>query len=160
MSNSKIIVPRSSWLQGMNELHRRGAEHHEAGAFLLGKREQGRSVVSRWVFYDDLDPEAYSTGVCVLYADSFDRLWSECRKARLEVVADLHTHPGHPGQSESDRTNPMVSASGHVGIIVPNFARGPHWRHQLGVYRYEGDHKWTNLSGWSARGLLKTGTFR
>lgn len=160
MPNAKMIVPRSIWLRGLAELRRRGAERHEAGAFLLGKSEKGRSVVSHWIFYDDLDPDAYSSGVCVLYADSFDRLWSECRKSGMAVIADLHTHPGSAEQSHSDRTNPMVSTAGHVALIVPDFARGPHWRHRLGVYRYEGDHQWTNLSGWSARRLLKTGTFR
>ncbi|AUW47157.1 hypothetical protein CUJ84_pRLN3000015 (plasmid) [Rhizobium leguminosarum] len=160
MANAKIIVPRASWLRGLAELHRRGAERHEAGAFLLGQSENGRSVVSHWIFYDDLDPGAYSSGVCVLYADSFDRLWSEGRKTGMAVIADLHTHPGSPEQSHSDRTNPMVSTAGHIALIVSDFARGPHWRHRLGVYRYEGDHQWTNLSGWTARGLLRTGTFR
>lgn len=157
---TKIIIPRATWLTGLAELYRRGGGRHEAGAFLLGKSEKGTSIVSRWVFYDELDPHAYSTGVCILYAESFDRLWSICREAGLAVIADLHTHPGSPKQSQSDRTNPMVSTAGHTALIIPNFASGPHWRHRLGVYRYEGDHQWTNLSGWSARGLLKTGTFR
>nr|MBO1965657.1 Mov34/MPN/PAD-1 family protein [Sinorhizobium medicae] len=160
MARTRIVIPRAIWLAGLTELHRRGGERHESGAFLLGKSENGKSVVSRWVFYDELDPNAYSTGVCVLYAESFDRLWSLCRKAGLAVIADVHTHPGSPTQSHSDRTNPMVSTAGHTALIIPNFACGPYWRHKLGVYRYEGDHQWTNLSGWRARGLLKTGTFR
>lgn len=32
----------------------------------------------------------------------------------------------------------MVASAGHVALIVPAFARGPVWRHRLGVYRYEG----------------------
>lgn len=160
MASCKIVMPRDLWLWGLAELHRRGAGRHEAGAFLLGKAEGERCVVSRWLFYDQLDPQAYSSGVCVLYANSFDRLWSECRSTGLAVIADVHTHPGSPGQSHADRTNPMVSIAGHIAVIIPNFAQGPHWRHRLGLYRYEGEHRWTNLSGWSARKTLKTGTFR
>src|SRR6218665_2488008 len=125
MDRIKIVIPRAIWLAGLAELHRRGGERHESGAFLLGKSEKGKRVASHWVFYDELDPDAYSTGVCVLYGESFDRLWSICRKAGLAVIADVHTHPGSPAQSHSDRTNPMVSTSGHIALIVPNFARGP-----------------------------------
>lgn len=160
MADNKLSVARRVWLDGLAELCRRGGMKHEAGAFLLGTQDGGRCVGTKWVFYDDLDPHAYATGICILHADAFDRLWRLCREAGLTVVADIHTHPGSPQQSSSDRANPMVALTGHLALIVPNYAKGPHWRHRLGVYCYEGAHKWTNLSGWRARATLSTGTFR
>jgi proteasome lid subunit RPN8/RPN11 len=154
----RLIIPRGAWLSGLIELRRRGAGVHESGAFLLGRVEGPRRIAERWVYYDELDPNAYSTGVCVLYAEAFDHLWSLCRQNDQSVVADVHTHPGAAGQSQADRENPMVASAGHMALIVPTFARGPVWRHRLGVYRYEGAHRWTNFSGWSARRILKTGT--
>jgi proteasome lid subunit RPN8/RPN11 len=158
MADTRLFVPGKAWLEGLSELHRRGRDTHESGAFLLGAAAS-RSV-TMWVYYDDLDPAAYSSGVCVLYGEAFERLWSICRSAGLKVLADVHTHPGSPVQSSSDRKNPMIAVAGHLALIVPNFATGPHWRHRLGLYRYEGEHRWTNLSGWGARRELKTGTFR
>jgi proteasome lid subunit RPN8/RPN11 len=160
MADNKLIVARRVWLDGLAELCRRGGMKHEAGAFLLGTQDGGRRVGTKWVFYDDLDPHAYATGICILHADAFDRLWRLCREAGLTVVADIHTHPGSPQQSSSDRANPMVALAGHLALIVPNYAQGPHWRHRLGVYRYEGSHKWTDLGGWRARTAISTGTFR
>lgn len=160
MSDSKLIIARDCWLEGLEQLRERGREVHEAGAFILGTDTGEHRVGTEWLFYDQLDVNAYSTGICILHADAFDKLWRYCRENQLTVVADIHTHPGSPSQSPSDRTNPMVALQGHIALIVPNYARGPHWRHRLGVYRYEGSHTWTNLSGWRGRLTLSTGTFR
>jgi hypothetical protein len=98
------------------------------------------------VFYDELDPEAYVTGVCVLNGDAFAKLWALCRARKLTVVGDAHTHGGAGIQSDPDRTNPMVARTGHIAIIVPDFARWPIRRHRLGVYEYRGQHEWTDRS--------------
>jgi hypothetical protein len=126
----------------MAELERRGGHRHEAGVFLLGVEVAGRRQVTDRVFYDELDPNAYSTGVCVLHGDAFAKLWALCREQNLMVVADVHTHPQAAFQSQSDKTNPMVATSGHLAIIVPNFARWPIPRGQLGVFEYRGHHQW------------------
>jgi len=148
------------WSDLLRQLHARGGGEHEAGAFLLGPLESPTRAVTQVLYYDELDRNAYSSGVCVLYADSFEQLARFCRERSLCVVADIHTHPGSPGQSASDRANPMVAQAGHIAIIVPNDAAPPMWRHRLGLYRYRGAHQWDNLSGWSARRVLRTGTGR
>ena len=155
----ELIISRGQWLGLLSELLRRGGGQTESGAFLLGRSEGDRRIFQSAVFYDDLDPKAYSSGVCILYADAFERLWGLCRARGLQVLADVHTHPGNSLQSEADRRNPMVARPGHLALIVERFASDPVWRHRTGVYRYEGSHTWTNLSGWGARRILNTGTF-
>jgi proteasome lid subunit RPN8/RPN11 len=141
----------------MAELRRRGRGLHESGCFVLGKVEGNKRCAVRCVYYDDLDPNAYASGVCILDGGAFPPLWELCRKEELTVVADIHTHGGEAFQSPADRENPMIARPGHLALIVPRFAKGPVWRHRLGYFRYEGDHRWTNLGGWGARALLKTG---
>jgi len=153
----RISCPSRLWHRVLSELHRRGEKKHEAGAFLLGSESAGRRVVNDVVFYDDLDPLAYSSGVCILRGGAFAKLWSLCREKQLTVVADVHTHPGAAGQSGSDRTNPMVSREGHIAIIVPDFAAAPVRQHRLGVYAYRGGHAWDDYSGRKARAFLYTG---
>jgi hypothetical protein len=143
----RISCPRRLWRRTIAELDRRGRRRHEAGAFLLGRDIQGRAEISQVIFYDELDPEAYRTGACVLYGDSFAKLWARCRESGLKVCADVHTHGGAALQSEADRTNPMVARAGHVAIIVPDFAVAPIAHRDLGIYEYWGDHAWTNHSG-------------
>ncbi len=143
----RISCSKSFWFQLLNELQQRGEGWHEAGAFLLGKKGSQRLEITERVFYDDLDPSAYNSGVCILHGDAFAKLWKICRERGLSVVADIHTHPGAAVQSYSDRTNPMVATPGHVAIIVPNFARFPTEDNGLGIYEYRGGHEWINFSG-------------
>jgi len=125
--------------------------------FLLGKEKGGRLEVKDAIYYDELDPHAYSTGICILHGDSFAKLWAICRERSLTVVADAHTHRFAALQSHDDRTNPMVARSGHVAIIVPGYARPPVLQSDLGIYEYLGEHAWKNRGGRQAKHFLYTG---
>jgi hypothetical protein len=155
--NHRISCPSEYWQRVVRELDRRGDREHEAGAFLLGIERDGRRDVRSVIFYDQLDPQAYETGVCVLHGDAFAKLWAHCRAQKLTVVADVHTHRGAGFQSRSDKTNPMVARPGHIAIIVPNFARWPIDRNQLGIFEYRGQHEWTDCSPSCVRNFFYTG---
>src|SRR3954451_11210878 len=116
---------RNLWLALGAELHRRTEGRHESGAFLLGTRAAAEHEATALVYYDDLDPRAYSTGICVLHADAFGRLWDRCAEMSLVVVADAHVHPRGARQSLSDRDNPMIARPGHLALILPLMARPP-----------------------------------
>jgi len=152
----RLCCSSRRWRGLVTELDRRGQRRHEAGAFLLGTTHAGRREVKQAVFYDELDPRAYATGVCVLHADAFAKLWAICRERGLSVVADVHTHPGGGFQSDSDRTNPMVARKGHIALIVPDFGRWPINPTRMGIYEYEGDYAWLDHSPTRAR-FLYTG---
>jgi hypothetical protein len=162
VSAARLHIGRARWLDLLDELHERSEGRHESGAFLLGAIDGADREVSSIIFYDDLDANAYSSGVCILEADSFETLWAHCRTTGLKVVADAHLHGnnGRARQSSSDRTNPMIAKPGHLALIMPRLAKRPIWRHHLGVYQYLGSHRWMDLSGWQARSIVKTGTWR
>lgn len=153
----RINCPGSLWSSLTAELCRRGAGQHEAGAFLLGNRTGTRSDVTDVIFYDQLDPQAYSSGVCILHANAIAELWRRCREKSLTVVADVHTHPGAAWQSVSDKANPMVARSGHVAIILPDFATAPVADSKIGIYEYLGEHQWTDQSPSRRPGFLYRG---
>ena len=102
----RLTIPSVFWERLLWELRRRTEERHESGAFLLGHPgEEGRRVTDV-VFYDDLDPNAYRTGIVVMHASSFGALWDRCRSSGLSVVADIHVHPRAAFQSRADRKKP------------------------------------------------------
>lgn len=143
----KLTIPFPLWHTLLGELHHRTSERHESGAFLLGHADDKERRVDQIVYYDDLDPDAYSTGVVVMHAASFSSLWGLCRSRGLSVVADIHVHPKGAWQSLADRDNPMIALPGHLALIVPFYAR-PHVRlESLGFFEYRGSHRWRDLSG-------------
>lgn len=143
----RLSIPRGLLGTLVGELHRRTEQVHESGAFLLGVIGADGRQVKDVLYYEDLDPHAYRTGVVILHADSFGRLWDTCRARGLQVVSDVHVHEYGAGQSLADRTNPMIAQSGHLALILPNFARSPIAAEQVGFYEYLGSHRWRALGG-------------
>lgn len=138
-----------TWSRLMRELRRRGEGRRESGAFLLGKTEGDRVRVSRFVCYDDLDPRSLDKAFISFASHGYPKLWEHCRAAGLDVVADIHTHPGgNTGLSMTDRQHPMLPNPGHYALIVPSFAGGPVWSSRgVSIHRYLGGMDWQSWHG-------------
>jgi proteasome lid subunit RPN8/RPN11 len=138
-----LRLPVWLWARALAELRRRGAGRRESGAFLLGKAGEGTRI-RHYLCYDDLDPDAYQNGGIAFHAVGYAALWRYCRERKLQVLADVHTHPGPDvRQSTLDQRHPMLPMQGHTAVIVPNFGRTPWWSlRNVGVYEYLGEFKW------------------
>jgi proteasome lid subunit RPN8/RPN11 len=139
-----VQVPLFFWRQVIFQLQYRGAGKRESGAFLLGQRHGTIGRVRKHICYDDLDPGAYQSGAIAFHAVGCAALWKFCREENLQVLADVHTHPGTGiWQSPTDQQNPMLPVVGHTAIILPNFGLTPWWSLKAaGVYEYLGNLKW------------------
>lgn len=132
------------WRRLIGRLRERGRDRsRESGAFLLGRRSDGRARIVDFILYDDLDPHCLDTGIVRFDGRHFAALWSICKERGLTVVADVHVHPGGAGQSDSDQAHPMISRAGHVAMILPRFAAGRQPRRDIGIYRYLGGKRWS-----------------
>ncbi len=142
MKCTSVNIPPLLWMRLLRQLRKRGGGYRESGAFLLGKT--GSRRVRKFLCYDDLDENALDSGIVMIHAMGFVRLWNICQRENLRVLADVHTHPASwIEQSESDRTHPMVAQPGHIALILPNYAK-PNRKRLSGaaVYEYLGDHNW------------------
>lgn len=142
----ELICERALWEAGVEELHRRtNGRRRESGAFLLG--EPGSPAKIRdFIFYDDIDPGALDTGIVMIDGRRLGALWKICRDRVLEVVADVHVHPGSFRQSPSDQANPIIARANHIALILPDFAQGANLPGRIGVHRYLGNRRWRDES--------------
>lgn len=157
----RLSCPAHLWQETVRELRRRGAAERESGAFLLGKRSLRGGVERRRVlaaaYFDDLDPDCLDSGIVVFDGAGFGPLWRLCRETGLQVVADVHTHPGIARQSDADRKHPMIATAGHFALIVPDLAVRVPMDADLGLYEYAGSHQWHDHSGPGASRIFYTG---
>jgi hypothetical protein len=137
------------WYAGVEELERRTLDgRRESGAYLLGPhRADGGRDIREFVFYDDLDPDALSSGIVTIRQTALPRLWQICRNRGYGVVADVHVHPGGYGQSNSDQANPVMPRAGHIALILPDFARNLPVPGSIGMYEFMGGRAWKEHSG-------------
>lgn len=138
----KRKISTKLWAQLIEQLCRRGKNERETGAFLLGPF--GTGDITEFICYNDLDAEAFDSGIIIFKSEGYMPLWKHCLEEALTVLADVHTHPGNwSGQSTADQTHPMISQRGHIALIVPNYAtREQQTLRNVGVYEYQGDLKW------------------
>ena len=142
-----LRIRRSVWKTMMRELEVRGAGIRESGAFLLGRPRGRRPRVTHVVYFDDVEPESLNGAVHLTLA-GYSRVWELCADQGVEVLGDVHTHPGDGvRQSQVDQDNPLVARPGHIALIVPRFARGRITPREVGVYEYRGDDGWRDRPG-------------
>lgn len=139
-----IEMPIFLWAMLVFDLRKRGHGRRESGAFLLGQQTGSRTKVRRYICYDDIDSNAYQGGAIAFHAAGYAALWKHCRALKVELLADIHTHPSSDvRQSFIDQRHPMVPMIGHTAIIMPNFGRTSPWSLMgIGVYEYLGNFKW------------------
>ncbi len=140
-----LSCPRVLWDSILSELRERGRGQRESGGFLLGKRLKNGRIIERLLPYDVIDPKALR-GHIVFDGSRMDMVWRECRQHGLQVVADIHTHPGGFGQSRVDQANPMIPELGHIALIIPNFAMQLYLPGQIGMYEFRGRDGWLDHS--------------
>lgn len=129
----------------------------ESGAFLLGRRRNGRARIVEFVLYDDLDPNCLDSGIVRIDGRYFGALWNLCKRRNLTVVADVHVHPGCALQSDSDRAYPMIARAGHLALIIPRFALGPLRQADIGIFRYRGAKTWEVISAPARKAFFHIG---
>lgn len=138
----RLRIRRRTWRRLIDELEARGHGTRESGAFLLGNRRGRRRVVTHIAYFDDLEPGALNGAVRLTHR-AYSALWARCASHGVEVLADVHTHPGDiVRQSQIDQDNPLVAQRGHVALIVPRFAAGHTAPDDVGAYEYLGDEGW------------------
>jgi hypothetical protein len=140
-SASRLRFSRRQWRRMVDELARRGRGERESGAFLLVDAPGGTRV-REIVYFDDLDPTCLTGGIS-LDGSAYPPLWEICRRRRLRVGGDVHTHPEDwVGQSHTDKDNPMIAVAGHLALIVPHLATRGARPYELGVHEYLGAEGW------------------
>lgn len=142
-----LRLDRDTWHGLVRELDRRGRRRRESGAFLLAAASGDPRVVTRIVYFDDLDP-ACLKGHIHIVGTAFSKLWDTCEAEGLRVAGDVHTHPGPDvAQSSIDADSPAIARAGHVALILPNLAAGDVRPSSVGIHLYRGNAGWRSWFG-------------
>ncbi|MEB3286895.1 MAG: hypothetical protein VKJ04_05275 [Vampirovibrionales bacterium] len=138
----EISMPSAIWTDLVAELARRGSGVRESGAFLLGSIYSGRREVMAFIPYDELEPGCLDAGYINFTSIGYRKLWRLLKECGLQVVGDIHTHPGKPIQSHIDRDNPMMPNVGHIALILANYAQKHPMPSDAALYIFKGSQLW------------------
>jgi hypothetical protein len=158
VTDARLLFDAVLFREVIHELARRGGGSRESGAFLMTDRDHAASSLPQPVtavaYYDDLDPDCCRTGAITFHGDGYTALAARCRRDRLRVIGDIHTHPSdRVAQSRTDAAHPMIALDGHVALIAPRFAIAVTDAQALGVHVRE-NGGWASFFGPKAAALV------
>ncbi len=135
-----IEISLYHWYKLLTGLKLRAKGIQESGAFLLSNRNS--KDVKSIAFYDTFDPTVSDSGI--IQFEGGVKFYEFLAENNLEVLADIHTHPGkNTQQSVLDKTNPMIRLKGHIAIIAPDYCKSVFIKpRDCSVYKYLGEFKW------------------
>jgi proteasome lid subunit RPN8/RPN11 len=152
---SRIRVPRNVIDATHAHLHAVGLYGCEGWVFWAGTVVDNLAVIAAAYVPEQ---KAYKSegGVCVVVeAPALHKLNIWLYQNRLELIAQVHSHPGRAYHSDTDDRFPIATTIGAFSIVVPNFARDPIAIGNCAVYRLEKSSLWTEMSRQSVEVMVE-----
>jgi len=139
---AKLLVTAKALDSLIVALVRSQQQRHEGIAYLLG-RTDGATTLAVAVFA----PDARTT------AGSFHvrpRAMLSCMQAaarfELQVVAQVHTHPGQAYHSDGDVEGAKIRYPGYASLVLPEYGRHLPSLTGAAAYLWQKPHGWVELS--------------
>lgn len=87
------------------------------------------------------------SGICaVVEGSELRRIGMELYKEKLQLVAQVHSHPTNAYHSETDDEFAIVTTMGGLSLVVPDFAVGPFDLNEYAAYRLTESGSWEELN--------------
>jgi len=153
-----VAVPAGLIDRVVSHLRTCGAHGLEGVAFWAGRLEGSQFLVTQAFVPRQHALIDTRSGVGVaIDGDELFRLNVWLHKAGLQLIAQIHSHPGSAYHSSTDDDMSVVTRVGALSIVVPDFAAGVFDLSTIAVHRLAKDGGWKKLSKKEVKQLLQIG---
>ncbi|MCV2864409.1 Mov34/MPN/PAD-1 family protein [Albidovulum sediminicola] len=116
---SRLVITRSC-IEGLGEcLSPEIDRGHEGIAYLLGQSDGTTTVAVAAI-----RPKARTTrGSFAVEAPAMARVVRAAVDRGLQVVGQVHTHPGEAYHSDGDNDGAKIAFTGYVSVVLPDYGR-------------------------------------
>lgn len=152
----RLQVPRRIVDQTVRFMQNQGRQLCEGVVLWAVESKAPRRVVEAII--PDQEPVPANQGACVVLPLPFrERLTREMYARGMQVVAQVHSHPGDAFHSETDDRYPVIHHRGAISIVVPHFARYGLNLANAAVFVLEAWPHWKELDLQAKAALLELG---
>ena len=142
--NGLIQCPRGFLVETISFLHEGADSNSESMVLWLGTKQDRGWEVREVVRPDqEVDVDFFR-----IPPPSMRKLMSHIRATRLQILAQVHSHPGRAYHSKADDAWAIVRHVGAVSIVVPTFALGTNDQNfecRVATYRLNEDDRWAPI---------------
>lgn len=115
----RLIITESSLASMQHSVAAETAKRHEGIAYLLGQTNGSTTIVLGAV-----RPESHTTrGSFNVSSLAMAKVVRTANDAGLQVVGQIHTHPGEAYHSDGDVEGARIAYDGFVSIVAPDYGR-------------------------------------
>lgn len=150
----RIKFPRKCAQTAIDALFTAGRRGVEGVALFAGTRDGDVFNITRTIIPEQSAGNVESGLLYVVQGNELHRIGLELFDAGLQLIAQIHSHPGAAYHSETDDAYPIVTVLGGISIVVPNFARGGVNLREWAVYQLSIDNTWVELSNEQKHNLI------
>jgi proteasome lid subunit RPN8/RPN11 len=150
-----VVVPRDVIDSIHAHLRLTGAAHCEGVGFWAGRLFGEDFVVEAAIVPPQTTGHMENGLAVVVSGDALFRMNVWLHENHMTTIAQVHSHPGDAYHSDTDNDYAIMTRTGGLSIVVPNFARDEFSLDIVVVHRLEPDGSWKVLSERDARDLIQ-----
>jgi hypothetical protein len=151
----RFEVPRRVVDELQEFLREAGAAEYEAVGFWAGIVEGDVFRVREAVLPEQQAVRSAEGEVAVVVSgEALFRLNVRLYRSGLELGAQIHSHPSAAYHSETDDAFSVMTRTGGLSLVIPNFGRGPFDLVDAAVHRLGENGRWTRLEPRDAYALI------
>jgi proteasome lid subunit RPN8/RPN11 len=141
-----VNIPSSLWHKTQKGLATRGAGERESACLWVGQRGKEIWSVKGIIFLDDIPGTISNKRFHHTPKEVVNKIYQVLRKEGLQIIADVHTHPGRDVEmSDLDKNHPIEYRVGLLSLILPNYGFPPITLRNTGFHEYLGNDMWTQI---------------
>lgn len=152
---TSIHLPKSCAYEALAWLYKAGRRNVEGVALWAGVRDGDSFIIKRTIIPEQ-NAGSFEDGlIYVVKGEELHRIALELFDSGMQLIAQIHSHPGEAYHSQTDDAYPIVTVKGGISVVVPNFAEGGLNLRDWAVYRFLPETAWTELSQAKKETLIK-----
>lgn len=141
----RYYIPDSVWQAVLGDLAKRGRRHDEGLALLAGGTSADSSAAYATVCF--IPRRGHWGGGVRLEQPELVSLNTALTQHDLQLLAQIHSHPGNFGHSPGDERLALSYREGFVSIVIPDFAQAKALKPEdCFVYEYKREWQWNEIS--------------
>lgn len=150
-----IYFPREFVEDIYKELQESGAKGYERLALCAGKKIGKEFHVSHILYPQQYLRKSFLGVSFHVEGEELERIGNWLYKNQKSLIAQVHSHPTEAYHSEADDNNAIITKSGGISIVVPDFGNSDVYFENSAFYRLYPETGWTELSVQQVSTLLK-----
>ncbi len=137
-----VMVPREVLDDGQAFMRATGLRGNEGMVLWVGKKDGPTFQVTNLVIPEQRGVRT-SDGICVIVeGPELARLNMELYKGKLQLIAQVHSHPSAAYHSTTDDEFAVATRIGCFSLVVPDFATRPFSFAETAIYRINSAGQW------------------